>query len=262
MKTMKTSIRRLVASTAAVAAAGAIAAGAAAPAQAAGAADCLDRLSRGGIEMPTNVTLTPNARVPLTTSTILSATCSSVTAVSIAISRTDITDLRNAMATRDRWEADAYFYYRNAPMGPKDIGTWMIRQITVKDRSGLVLARSFTTQRSPNHFTVRRGTVISSRQHGTLARTSSGWIKLSGDLKAYNSLGGLSPLAAGQRILVQARRPGSAQYVTVRNLGTASSGWFSGNVPLAGYNGADVRFAYITPYQTIASSFTYVGRVG
>lgn len=266
MRTLK-SLRRIAAGAVALAAtttAVATVATAAVPAHAAGggAADCLERLVSGGVGMPQYAIASPTVRMPVSTSTFSAPTCSTVVAVSIGISRIDGSDFRNANAHKENWEADAYLWVRSAPFTSKDTGAWMIRQIVVKDNTGYAIGHSFTSSRTPDRFSVRAGTVISPRQHGVLRPGAGGRVTISGDLKAWNTLGGLSPLAAGQRLAIEARDPYQGDYFHVTTVGTAPSGWFRGYPVLNKYRGFDIRLAYYSPYQTIAGSFAYVGRVG
>lgn len=262
MRVLKPSFRRIAAGAATVAAISTAIAAGATPAQAAddGTVACLDKLVQGGVGMPSYATATPKVSMPVTTSTFSPPACSTVVAVSIGISRVDGSDFRNANAVKYRWEGNAYFWGRSAPFTSKDTGAWMVRQIVVKDSEG-GLGRSYNSSTTPNRFSVKAGTVISPRQHGTLRPGAGGRVTISGDLKAWNTGGGLSPLAAGQRLAVEIRDPYRGDYFHLADVGTAPSGWFRGYPVLNKYRGFDVRLAYYSPYQTIAGSFAYVGRV-
>lgn len=225
-----------------------------------GAEECLERLVTGGVGSPMYAIAKPNATMPLATAPYNPPACVSVVAVSIGISRPDGSDFRNANAVKRQWYGTASYWGRTASFTSKDAGDWIYRQIVVKDDQGRIAGRSYTPSYTFDRFQIRAGVVISSRQRGVLHAGADGRVTISGDLKAYNSHGGLSPLPAGQRLAVEVWDPRTG-YWTAGYLGTSSSGWYRGYPAIGRYHGSNVRLAYYSPYRTIAGGFGFVGRI-
>lgn len=96
---------------------------------------------------------------------------------------------------------------------------------------------------------------------GKLLLNQYGRLLVDGTLKARSTTGVLVPLK-GQKVYVQARLNGSTTYKNVYLAGTHANGSYETESLLGkGYLGADIRVAYISPYQSIASDFTYVGKI-
>jgi 2-keto-3-deoxy-6-phosphogluconate aldolase len=249
-------VRRGLAAVAAVAAVGAGTV-ATTPAAEAAATDCLNKIAGPAIDPQTHVVMSPLGTVFAGTYIYSGSVCSNVN-VSIGISRTDTTGFRNQSAGRVKYEDNAYMFSNAFAMGPGDAGQWMVRQIAVKDSAGRLAVRTFPASSVTTKYTLQRASILTPARTGTLP---AGQTALSGRLQAYTSTGGVAPLAAGQQVLIQVRPRGAAAYKTIATALTSTSGFYSRAVSLGGYRGADVRVAYLTPYQTIASDFAYVGRV-
>jgi hypothetical protein len=256
--------RRLagIAGTAAIAAGGLVAT--ATPAHASTAQDCLNTLQRArfAIAGPEGVVIPPlgNPMTPFF-HVLDDSRCSDII-TSIGISRRDGSDFRNHLASITRYNGLVTAYWRY-PTGWKDAGTWVIRQIAVKKGDTLAV-RGFDPATAAS-IQVRRASVLTgysaSDPRGVdLQINRGGYLALQGFLKAWGSDGRLHTLAAGQRILIQVREHGTtAPYRTVRIATTSKFGYYSSLAYVGRGRPQDVRVVYLTPYQTIASDFTFVG---
>lgn len=120
----------------------------------------------------------------------------------------------------------------------------------------------FTPFVSPVLATVYHPTYLSGRAAPTTATVARPGSKMStyGHLSVVHNSGKTGPFAK-QKVLVQIRplnNPG-AGYRTVATATTSSTGYYYANWNIP-YD-ADVRVAYLTPYQYIRSSFRYLARV-
>ncbi len=87
-----------------------------------------------------------------------------------------------------------------------------------------------------------------------------GYLGIHGYLRAWGSDGRLHPLAAGQRVLIQVREHGTTNpYKTLATATTSATGYYNKVVYFDFGRPQDLRVAYRTPYQTIASDFYWVG---
>ena len=228
-------------------------------AHASAAQDCLGTLQRAnfaiagreGVVIPPAGHLTPFFHVRD------DARCAGITA-SVAISRPDGSQVRNVNAKLSRVEGlvTAYAYI---PVGWRDAGTWSIRQIAVK-KNGITAVRGFNPATAA-HQQVRRASVLIGRAtDGLVVDWRTLRLRVNGTLKAYGTDGRLHPLAAGRKIVVQIRQHGTTQPYWTAVLGvTSASGAWSTIARLGDGPPQDVRVAFLTPYQTIASDFTYIG---
>jgi hypothetical protein len=258
--------RRLagIAATAAIAAGGLVAT--AAPAHASTAQDCLNTLQRAtfayagpeGVVIP----LAPSGE-PVTPffHVLDDSRCAGIVA-SIGISKRDGSGFRNRLASLSRVEGLVTAYWSYKPTW-KDAGTWVIRQIAVK-KGDTLAARAFDPATAAS-IQVRRASVLTGYSASDplgkqLQINKGGYLAVQGFLKAYGSDGRLHTLAAGQRIQIQVRPHGTtAPYRTARVTTTSKFGYY-GTLALVGRSGPlDVRVVYRTPYQTVASDFTFVG---
>ena len=183
---------------------------------------------------------------------------------SVAISRPDGSDFRNQNAAISRVEGIVTAYSDFTP-GWRDAGTWVVRQIAVK-KNGVLAARAFAPATAAS-VQVRRATTITAWDGlgGPTQRpviSPEGNLIVAGYLKAWGTDGKQHVLAPGQRMVLQVRRAGTNDpYQTVATTVTSASGYY---VLTAFYNSTlrkDVRVAYQTTYQTIASHVTYAGVV-
>lgn len=223
------------------------------------AQDCLGTLQRAnfavagwqGVVIPPAGHLTPFFHVRD------DARCAGITA-SVAISRPDGSQVRNVNAKLSRVNGlvTAYAYI---PVGWRDAGTWSIRQIAVK-RNGITAVRGFNPATSARQQ-VRRASVLTGRATtGLVVDWRTLRLRVNGTLKAYGTDGRLHPLAAGRKVVVQIRQHGTTRpYWTAGTGVTSASGAWSAIARLGDGPPQDVRVAFLTPYQTIASDFTYIG---
>jgi hypothetical protein len=256
--------RRLagIAGTAAIAAGGLVAT--AAPAHASTAQDCLNTLQRArfAVAGPEGVVIPPLG-TPMTAffHVLDDSRCAGIIA-SIGISRRDGSGFQNHLASTTRYNGLVTAYWSFKP-GWKDAGTWVIRQIAVK-KGNTLAARAFDPATAAS-IQVRRASVLtgysaSDPRGKELQINKGGYLAVQGFLKAYGSDGRLHTLAAGQRIQIQVRPHGTTvPYRTARVTTTSKFGYY-GTLALVGRSGPlDVRVVYRTPYQTVASDFTFVG---
>ena len=247
-------IRRTVAAAATVAAAG-TALVTAAPAAHADATSCLAQLSLHAVATPGQLVHPAQpARIRLTTSAYTNKTCYQH-GVSLGLSRTDLTGFQYAVANDNRWTGTGNYFFHTFTIPPNQPGTWMVRQIAVKDSTGKVAIKQFTSADSPTRVSVKRESFLTGKLVG-----SAPYLSISGKLQAWSSVGTLANLQ-NQRVLLQVSKPGSNQYFTVDQGTTNRYGQWQQRVTLTSYPGFDARLAYYTPYQTIASDFHYLGRV-
>ncbi|MFC0622593.1 hypothetical protein [Kribbella deserti] len=174
--------------------------------------------------------------------------------VSIAISRYDGSSVRNVNAVPEPGQA---YVVASHPMGWADTGRWRVRQLAVT-MNGQTVVKSYTLTDSPSTALVRRAAVLA----GTVVPNDSTGFTASGTLKAYNSVGGLSPLPAGRQIWIEVRPRSdtSAPYKMVGETVTDSRGhWnFSTTKEFWKY---DVRAVFDQPMETISPAYKWLGLV-
>ena len=247
-------IRRAVATAATIAAAGGAALTTAGPAQA-DASSCLAQLSGHAAATPGRLVYPAQpASIRLTTSAYTAKTCYQYS-VSIGLSRTDLSGFQNAVANDNRWSGTGNYFFHTFTIPPNQPGTWMVRQIAVKDTTGNVSIAQFTAASSPTKISVYRESFLTGQVVG-----SAPYTRISAKLQAWSSVGTLANLQ-NQKVLLQVSKPGANLYDTVAEGTTNHLGQWQGPVSLAGYAGLDHRLAYYSPYQTIASDFRYLGRI-
>jgi hypothetical protein len=227
------------------------------------AQDCLNTFvqTRFAVAGPEGVTFPPFNQ-PMTPFFHLRdvPSCDGITA-SIAISRRDGSDVRNQVARISRVNGLITAFNYVQPWW-KDAGTWAIRQIAVK-KNGVTVVRGFDPATSPT-IQVRRASIIHGRPLGGYTRDlvtdQHGYLTIQGYLSAWGSDGKKHPLAAGQRVLIQVRERGTTKpYQTLAIATTSASGYYRKTAYFDYGRPQDLRVAYLTPYQTIASHFSWVG---
>jgi hypothetical protein len=185
--------------------------------------------------------------------------CAGITA-SVGISRRDGSGFRNQVASISRARGLLTAYARVPARWP-DAGPWVIRQVAVA-KNGTLAVRGFNPATSAG-IQVRRASVLT-------GRAVAGWtidprtlrLPLHGYLKAWTGTGRQVALPAGQRVLIQVREHGTNQpYWTAGTGTTSASGYWRGTARLGDGPPQDVRVVYRTPYQTIASDYTWLGVV-
>jgi hypothetical protein len=195
------------------------------------------------------------AKVRLTTSAYTEKTCYEYS-VALGISRTDLSGFLYANAHDNRWYHTGNYFFADFVLPPNQPGTWMTRQIAVKDRTGKVAIRQFTAADSPTKVVIKRESFLTGTPHGTAITHTY----ITSHLQAWSSVGTMANLP-NQLVQLQVSRPGANHYVTIYQGRTDRYGWWRRFVSWTGFSGYDVRLAYYSPYQTIASDWHYLGRV-
>ncbi|MFC0628071.1 hypothetical protein [Kribbella deserti] len=125
-------------------------------------------------------------------------------------------------------------------------------------------AANATVDMSSTQATVsvaQRPSYLTASPTGKLTLNVYGLLALKGTLKAKTLTGSIVPLKH-QTVRVQARRAGETAYRDVVLTGTNALGVYGDDFALGSHHiGADIRVAFRSPYQTIASDFTYVGKI-
>jgi hypothetical protein len=256
---MKVTLRRTLTALAAGATALTGAVAVAPPATASGAAAaqaCIDQLS-GPAAGTDRLIVYPaeKAEVRLTTSLFTGDTCRSY-AVSLGLSRTDLSGYLSANASGLYWGGGPKMFSARFVLPPNQPGTWMTRQIAVKGLDGVVHVRQFTAATSPTKIAYKRESFLTGTPHGSAITHTY----LSTRLQAWSTVGTMANLG-NQEVLLQVSRPGANAYTTIlRGRGDRFGIWRT-FVSWKGYSGYDVRLAYYSPYQTIASDWHYLGRI-
>lgn len=253
---MRTSVRRTFALAAALGGTLAGTAVAATSAQAATIAQtCLNQLAGPGVATDRQIVYPAEpAQIQLSTSAHTSRECRGIT-VSIGLSRTDLTGYQNKSAHYS-WGTGRY-YYAKYLLAPNQPGNWMTRQIYVRDHQGNTAVRTFTAANSPTRVTVYRESFLDARS--TLVPIHDGKLRIAGRLQVHSSVGTRANLA-NQKILIQLRRPTETAYTTVLTTTTGQYGNFSeARLWGAANRGKHLRVAFVSPFQTIASDYTYIG---
>lgn len=246
----------------AVAAAGTATAGTIALAPAAQAASvaetCLNQLAgRAAATSPTLIYPAQKAEINLSTSEHTSRECRGIT-VSLGLSRTDLTGFQNKGASWS-WGTGRAYYSARFLLAPNQPGTWMTRQIYVRDHAGKTAVRTFTAATTPTKVTVYRESYLEARS--TLKPIHDGKLRVAGRLQAHSSVGTRANLA-NQTVLVQVRRVNESAYTTIAKHNTGQYGnFYDASVSSALHRGKLLRVVFISKIQTIASDYTYVGVV-
>ncbi len=142
--------------------------------------------------------------------------------VSLGISRTNTADFRNQNARSVAMTSGTDGYTTTYKLGVDDYGSWMTRQIAVKDRSGKLAVK--------------------------------------GSLQSWHYSGRLVNVQ-NQKVVVQVRKPHEVGYVTKATATTSRTGTFATTLNTAGLKGYDVRIAFVSGIPTTASSYTYLGTI-
>jgi hypothetical protein len=229
------------------------------PTASADANSCIRQLSRGAVGAPSTVVITNKGSLPVSTASYNPPLCSGMT-VSIGISRVNGFDFRNRGTSQAHWERGSYYFYTRFALGADDAGTWITRQLAVRDRSGRLAVRTFTSSTTPHRVTVKRASVLTGTPTGVLRPNAAGKVAIRGSLKAWHSTGRLINLQ-NQKVLVQTKLPGNHPYRSIATLKTGRTGTFGAYVGLGSQRGKDVRLLYVSPFQVIASDGYFLGRV-
>lgn len=220
---------------------------------------CLDQLAKNvffglGQSGPEPVVLSPTRRVTHVHAVNTSAACAGAS-VSIGISRPDGTDFRNVNAVAGH--PSASWFGATHAMRWTDTGLWAIRQLAVK-KDGRLAVRGFRADAAPDYAHVRRASILT----GQVTRSTDTTITVYGYLKAYSTSGTVAVLAPGRQVQIQVRPHGTYQpYATIAVARTAQPGYWLGTGRLTAGRKYDLRVSWLTPYQTIASSFRWVAVV-
>jgi hypothetical protein len=255
---MITILRRLSVSLTSLAAAGtAVVAGAPGAAAAGDAQTCLNQLLGRAAATPSSLIYPAQpAQIDMSTSRYAGDICKGLS-VSIGISRPDLSGFKAANAGDERWYSGQHYFHTRFVLQPNQPGTWMTRQIAVKDHSGKLAVRTFTSVDSPTKVTIRRESFLT----GTPTGSAITHEYVVARLKAWSSVGTLANLG-NQNILVQVRAPGATTYKTIAQRRTDPTyGYMGISLPLRSYPMHDLRIVFLSPFQTIASDFTYLGKI-
>lgn len=136
-----------------------------------------------------------------------------------------------------------------------DTGHWRIRQIAVT-KNGVTKVKNYDLM-DIRTTSVRRASILSGSPKGSLPVTQ--WFN--GYLKAYTSTGSIVPLK-GRTIVLQASRNGLPyKDILVKPNATHANGYYLLGRDLTPYRGYNVRVVFKSTYETIASSYVYLGVV-
>jgi hypothetical protein len=252
---MSTIIRRIAVSLATLAGAAATVL-APLPAAQAATTPCLDQLSGHAANTPALVVYPAQpAQIRLTTSRYSGDVCKGL-GVSMAISRTDLTGYKNQLANDNRWTGTGQYFGSRFVLSPNQPGTWMLRQLCVTDHTRPAGCRSFTAANSPTKVTIKRESFLTGTPHGTAITHSY----VTARLQAWSTVGTMANLG-NQFVQLQVRKPGSTTYTTIATRRMNTIGTLGFAVNWSPYHRYDVRLQYISPYQTIASDWHYLGRI-
>lgn len=106
-----------------------------------------------------------------------------------------------------------------------------------------------------------RPSYLTASPTGKLTLNVYGRLALKGTLKAKTTTGSIVPLK-NQAVTLQSRRPGETTYRSVVSTLTNAQGGYGDDFALGSQHvGSDIRVIFRSPYQTIASDFTYVGKI-
>ncbi|WP_328989686.1 hypothetical protein OG394_25945 [Kribbella sp. NBC_01245] len=133
--------------------------------------------------------------------------------------------------------------------------------LAIAASTGATAANATTDTNTTTTQATQQASYLTATPTGKLLLNQYGRLLVDGTLKVRSTTGVLAPLK-GQRVYVQARLSGSTTYKNVYATDTHTNGSYETEALLGkGYVGADIRVAYLSPYQSIASDFTYVGKI-
>lgn len=239
--------------TAAAAIAGAIAT--APTASAATANGCLQQLTAKH-SWGYDETMTTKGSLTFYTHEYVGSPCAGMS-VSLGISRTNTADFRNQNAGKYAMTSGSDGYRTTFKFGVDDYGSWITRQIAVKDRSGKLAVKTFTSKDTPRTLTIRFASVLKGTPTGKLTGAK---VAVKGSLQSWHYYGRLVNVQH-QTVLVQVRKPHELGYVTKATATTSRTGTFATTLNTAGSKGYDVRIAFVSGIPMTASSFTYLGKI-
>ncbi|GAB2613148.1 hypothetical protein [Kribbella endophytica] len=179
--------------------------------------------------------------------------------VSLGISRLDTTGFRNQNAPRIESATRLDHFSSTFKFTSSGQGAWMIRQIAVKDTTGKLAVKTFTSATTPRVLNLRFQSVINAGPKGKLV-PSGGRILVAGNLKAWHPTGRTVNVQK-QQVLVQVRKPGASDYVTKVTMTSNQLGNFAAYLSTAGLKGSAVRVAYYSKLPSVANQWQYLGVV-
>ncbi|WP_328995867.1 hypothetical protein OG394_14510 [Kribbella sp. NBC_01245] len=136
-----------------------------------------------------------------------------------------------------------------------DTGHWRIRQIAVT-KNGVTKVKNYDLA-DIRTTSVRRASILTGSPKGSIPVNQ--WF--TGYLKAYTSTGSIVPLK-GRTMVLQASRNGLPyKDILVKPNATHANGYYLLGRDLSPYRGHNVRAVFKSPYETIASSYVYLGVV-
>ncbi|HET6292745.1 MAG TPA: hypothetical protein VFG33_05205 [Kribbella sp.] len=179
--------------------------------------------------------------------------------VSMGISRTNTFGFRNLNASKYAVTSGSNAFRNTHQLGLDDYGSWMIRQIAVKDKAGKLVVKTFTKETTPRILTSRYASVLTGTPKGKLV-PKAGKVNVKGTLKSWHYYGRLVNVQ-NQQVVVQVRQPHKVAYTTRATATTSRTGAFSTNLNTAGLKGYDVRVAFVSKIPMTASSYTFLGTI-
>lgn len=182
-----------------------------------------------------------------------------------------------------RWVAGSLV--AGLPLAPTDTGEWKVRQVAVRQGGQLVVKpisdvstqvrRASYLNGSSHHwarlYNQRLVAIEKGRKRITVERGGEGFtaivkgdlVGITGHLTTISNKGGLVGLK-GQPIVLQARKggaKGSWRTVLVEQKSTHANGYYLLQIKRAKLSGQELRLLYPSPYQSIAKSWQYLGKV-
>jgi hypothetical protein len=230
---------------------------AAAPADAATASGCLRVLTEPQ-RWGSDATMTTSGSLTFYTGWPSKASACAGVSVSLGISRTNTRDFRNQNARRIVDPRRIDHFASTFKLGTDDYGDWMIRQIAVKDRSGKLAVKTFTSATTPRVLRMRFASTIAANPRGKIV-PKSGRVAVQGNLKSWHYTGRQINVQ-NQPVVVQVRK-GNGEYVTKATATTNRYGNFATSIAAAGLKGASVRVAYYSRIPIVANQWYYLGTV-
>lgn len=136
-----------------------------------------------------------------------------------------------------------------------DVGHWRIRQIAVK-KYGVTKVKNYDNS-DIRTTSVVRASILTGSPKGSIGVNQP----ITGYLRAYTSTGSTVPLK-DRTMLLQASRNGLPyKNILVKPNATHANGYYLLGRDLSPYRGYNVRAVFKSPYETIASSYVYLGVV-
>lgn len=182
-----------------------------------------------------------------------------------------------------RWPAGSLV--AGLPLAPTDTGEWKVRQVAVRQAGRLVVKpisdvstqvrRASFLNGSSHHWARpydqllvavdkgRKRITVERGGEGFIAIVKGDLVGITGHLTTTSNKGGLVGLK-GQPIVLQARRGGAKgtwQTVLVEQKSTHANGYYLLQIKRAKVSGQELRLHYPSPYQSIAKSWQYLGKV-